>query len=134
MTTALTTKRLGTAVASSLLAVWIVHPAPAAWQGAAPAAADLSVLKALGPDKSIQESDCTAARLGASIPASAIGEPVSAVVVQATRWVAAAGPVVDKAAEELASRGAAVVATLRRVRIGKGTAKIRVQGGTGRHA
>ncbi len=38
----------------------------------------------------ITEADCTAAKLGDSIPVSAIGEPVSAVTLSAPRWVAAA--------------------------------------------
>ena len=41
------------------------------------------------PSKMITESDCTAAKLGDSIPASAIGEPVSAVTLSAPRWNAA---------------------------------------------
>ncbi len=40
--------------------------------------------------KTITEADCTAAKLGDSIPASAIGEPVSAVTLSAPRWNAAA--------------------------------------------
>lgn len=48
-------------------------------------------LKSLGPDKTIAETDCTSARMGDSIPTSAIGEPVSKVIVSALRWVAASG-------------------------------------------
>jgi pimeloyl-ACP methyl ester carboxylesterase len=40
--------------------------------------------------KTITEADCTALKLGDSIPASAIGEPVSAVTLSAPRWNAAA--------------------------------------------
>lgn len=40
--------------------------------------------------KTITEADCTAAKLGDSIPVSAIGEPVSAVTLSAPRWIAAA--------------------------------------------
>src|SRR5580704_9882673 len=38
----------------------------------------------------ITEADCTAAKLGDSVPASAIGEPVSAVTLSAPRWNPAA--------------------------------------------
>src|SRR5271167_218672 len=38
----------------------------------------------------ITEADCTAVKLGDSIPASAIGEPVSAVTLSAPRWNPAA--------------------------------------------
>ena len=41
--------------------------------------------------RTISQADCIAARLGTSIPISAIGEPVSAVTLQAPRWVEAAG-------------------------------------------
>jgi pimeloyl-ACP methyl ester carboxylesterase len=42
------------------------------------------------PDnKTIAESDCTAEKLGSSIPASAVGEPVAGVTLSAPRWVAA---------------------------------------------
>ena len=41
-------------------------------------------------DKVITEQDVTAARVGDSIPASSIGEPVSAVKLSAPRWVAGA--------------------------------------------
>ena len=46
-------------------------------------------LPSLGPDKIVTEADCTAAKLGASIPVSAIGEPVSNVTLSAPRWIAA---------------------------------------------
>ena len=35
-------------------------------------------------------ADCTPAKLGSSIPVAAIGEPVSAVALDAPRWVEAA--------------------------------------------
>jgi len=41
-------------------------------------------------DKVITEQDVTAARVGDSIPASSIGEPVSSVKLSAARWVAGA--------------------------------------------
>ncbi len=40
--------------------------------------------------KAITEADCTAAKLGDSIPITSIGEPVSAVTLSAPRWNAAA--------------------------------------------
>ena len=40
--------------------------------------------------KTITEAECTAAKLGDSIPITAIGEPVSAVTLSAPRWNAAA--------------------------------------------
>jgi hypothetical protein len=45
---------------------------------------------AQGTSKTVTEADCTAAKLGDSIPASAIGEPVSAVTLSAPRWNPAA--------------------------------------------
>ena len=56
------------------------------------ATAPVSHLADLGPNKIIAEADCVAARLGTSIPASAIGEPVRDVTLTAMRWVAANGP------------------------------------------
>ncbi len=50
-----------------------------------------TVLLSLGPDAVVQETDCTVARLGTAIPASAIGEPVSGVSLSAPQWVAATG-------------------------------------------
>ena len=41
--------------------------------------------------KTITEADCTAAKLGENIAASAIGEPVSAVTLSAPRWNATGG-------------------------------------------
>src|SRR5262249_41575617 len=40
-------------------------------------------------NKSISESECTAEKLGSSIPINAIGEPVAGVTLAAPRWVAA---------------------------------------------
>lgn len=40
--------------------------------------------------ETIAEADCTAAKLGDSIPITSIGEPVSAVALSAPRWNAAA--------------------------------------------
>jgi hypothetical protein len=42
-------------------------------------------------NKAITEADCTAEKLGASIPVSAIGEPVSGVTLNAPAWTGAAG-------------------------------------------
>src|SRR6218665_1837136 len=50
-----------------------------------------SKLPPLGPNKVITEADCNATKLGASIPVSAIGLPVSGVTVAAPTWTAAAG-------------------------------------------
>lgn len=47
-------------------------------------------LRDLGPDRTITETECSAEKLGDSIAASAIGEPVQAVRLAAPRWVAAA--------------------------------------------
>ncbi len=43
--------------------------------------------------KAIAEADCTAARLGSAIPVNAIGEPVSAVTLDAPQWHAEAGDI-----------------------------------------
>ena len=57
-----------------------------AWSGAqtktSPAGAE---------NKVITEADCTAAKLGSTIPVSAIGEPVSGVTLNAPVWTGAAG-------------------------------------------
>jgi hypothetical protein len=50
-------------------------------------------LPALGQQKVISEADCTAGKAGTTIPASAIGEPVSGVTLSAPRWNAAVGPI-----------------------------------------
>ena len=45
--------------------------------------------QAQGTSRTITQAECTAARLGTSLPISAIGEPVSAVTLEAPRWVEA---------------------------------------------
>src|SRR4051812_16172834 len=40
--------------------------------------------------KTISEADCVAAKLGGSIPSSAIGEPVAGITLSEPRWNAAA--------------------------------------------
>ena len=42
-------------------------------------------------NKMIAEADCTVDKLGAAIPTSAIGEPVSGIALNPPRWVAASG-------------------------------------------
>jgi hypothetical protein len=42
--------------------------------------------QATGESRTITEADCTAAKLGDSVPISAIGEPVSGVILSAPRW------------------------------------------------
>jgi hypothetical protein len=44
---------------------------------------------AQSPSRTITAAECTAGKLGSSIPVSAIGEPVSAVTLDAPRWVEA---------------------------------------------
>jgi hypothetical protein len=46
---------------------------------------------AAAENRVITEADCTAAKLGADIPVSAIGEPVSGLTLSAPAWTAAAG-------------------------------------------
>ncbi len=46
---------------------------------------------AQGSPRVVSETDCSAAKLGTSIPVSSIGEPVSGVTLAAPRWVAATG-------------------------------------------
>jgi hypothetical protein len=46
--------------------------------------------QAQSSSRTISQAECTAARLGTGIPISAIGEPVSAVTLEAPRWVEAA--------------------------------------------
>jgi hypothetical protein len=55
------------------------------------AAAQASPLADLGPNKTVTTSDCVAAKLGTSIAASAIGEPVREVTLAAPRWIEATG-------------------------------------------
>ena len=69
--------RIVVAVAASLAPVFVLHSQQAG-NRPAPAA------------KTITESDCTAAKLGFEIPAGAIGEPVSAVSLNAPQWHAEA--------------------------------------------
>ncbi len=57
--------------------------------GSAPAAGPPAFVAA----KTMTESDCTAAKLGSSIPVNAIGEPVSAVTLDAPQWRAEANGV-----------------------------------------
>ena len=60
-------------------------------KGTAPAiAAPGSKLPAPADNKTIAETDCTADKLGTSIPVASIGEPVSAVTLNAPVWNAAA--------------------------------------------
>jgi pimeloyl-ACP methyl ester carboxylesterase len=67
--------------------LWIVVAVPSfalIWSSGAEGQAHADV-------KAITEADCTASKMGDSIPASAIGEPVSAVTLNAPRWNPAAG-------------------------------------------
>ena len=60
------------------------------------AAGSLSALggqSATSPERSISEADCTAEKVGSSIPVGSIGEPVAGVTLAAPRWVAATGTV-----------------------------------------
>ena len=65
--------------------IWMVPagPPPLIWSAGAGAQAPSS-------SRTATEADCTAAKLGDSIPVSAIGEPVSAVTLSAPRWNPAA--------------------------------------------
>src|SRR4051794_2025877 len=66
--------------------IWIALGAGAAaviWSAGAGA-------QALSGSTSVTEAECSAAKLGDSIPITAIGEPVSAVTLSAPRWNAAA--------------------------------------------
>jgi hypothetical protein len=45
---------------------------------------------AQSPSRTISAAECTADRLGSGIPVSAIGEPVSAVILDTPRWIEAA--------------------------------------------
>ena len=64
-------------VAFSLISFFVLRGQPAA--------------SATGAAKIITETDCTPSKLGAEIPASAIGEPVSAVTLNAPQWHAESG-------------------------------------------
>ena len=57
----------------------------------APVPSAASRLPALGPNLDLTEADCTAAKLGSSVPVAAIGEPVSAVTFAVPTWQAPAG-------------------------------------------
>jgi len=82
-------------IAALALVAWASQSATTGQQAPpAPVAAPLSqALRSLGADKTIAEADCTATRVGDSIPVAAIGEPVSKVTLSAPRWVAAAASV-----------------------------------------
>jgi hypothetical protein len=60
------------------------RPQASAGAPAIPAAG--SKLPALAANTAITEADCTAQKLGASIPIASIGEPVSAVALSAPQW------------------------------------------------
>jgi len=49
-------------------------------------------LPSLGIPRTLTSADCTTERLGATVPVSSIGEPVSSVVLAAPQWVAAVEP------------------------------------------
>ena len=61
-------------VAAAAASMFALYSRQAGQQQAAPA------------PKTITEADCTAAKLGSEIPVSAIGEPVSAVTLNAPQW------------------------------------------------
>src|SRR5262245_53173197 len=63
-----------------LLSFSLFVPKAALFSGQAPASS---------ADKTITEADCTAPKLGPTIPANAIGEPVGGVTLSAPRWSAA---------------------------------------------
>src|SRR3984957_21312817 len=67
--------------------LWIVVAVPSLaliWSSGAEGQAHADV-------KAITEADCTVSKMGDRIPASAIGEPVSAVTLSAPSWKPAAG-------------------------------------------
>jgi feruloyl esterase len=68
------------------LVVMGTRPMPVRGQAAATAAAPAQM-------RAVTEAECTATRLGTTIPASAIGEPVSAVTLEAPAWTAATATV-----------------------------------------
>jgi feruloyl esterase len=70
---------VGVALATAFASALILHGQQAGGAAAAPA------------PKTIDEAGCTAAKLGSEIPASAIGERVSAVTLDAPQWHAPAG-------------------------------------------
>ena len=61
-------------------------------EGAKTAGAETQTAVAPSASRTLAEADCTAARLGGSIPREAIGEPVSAVTLSAPAWTSASGP------------------------------------------
>ena len=63
--------------------------APAGQSSGSAIPAPESRLPVLAENKVITEADCTAAKLGAPIPVSAIGEPVSGVTLNAPVWTSA---------------------------------------------
>jgi feruloyl esterase len=71
---------------------WTSASVLSAQVGVAPPPARAGALS-LGPDVTIADTDCTAARLGETVPVTAIGEPVSGVALSAPRWVAASGAI-----------------------------------------
>ena len=75
--------------ASAALLIWSSIPATGA-QAPAPAA---ETLRQLGKDAVITASDCTAAKVGTSIAATAIGQPIGSVTLAAPAWIEAAGNV-----------------------------------------
>ena len=77
-------------LAGGLLAVAFLPRMTSLWaEPAGTQAAAAVALPELAPAKTIAASDCTAARVGSTIPASAIGEPVSKVTLAEPSWVAA---------------------------------------------
>ncbi len=60
--------------------------------GAGPAAAQTGVPPGGAENREIAQSDCTAEKIGSSIPVSAIGEPVSGVTLEAPVWTPSASP------------------------------------------
>jgi feruloyl esterase len=65
--------------------------APASRASASLISAPGSRLPSPAENKTITEADCTAAKLGSTIPISAIGEPVSGVTLNAPVWTGPAG-------------------------------------------
>src|SRR5215510_3914014 len=63
--------------ATLLLSLSLLVPKPALISGQAPASS---------ADKTIAEADCTAAKLGPTIPVNAIAEPVTGVTLSPPRW------------------------------------------------
>jgi feruloyl esterase len=72
-------------VAGAVTSCGVGVDAQSAPQAAAP-------LPDIGERRTITDADCTAAKLGTTIPVGAIGEPVSSVTLTEPRWTAAADP------------------------------------------